>query len=132
MPKAVDRYPIILRAWDSRNNRMLTDQAHIFGSIASGIEGLIPQQWIGHLDDSPENKMIFLGDICDIEIKNEFGSMQAYMAIVGFNTDKAGYTYDIFNSEYVFSGEIVKAYVKGNIYENRELYENNRVKPQTD
>lgn len=111
-----------LRAWDSVNNRMIYDHKEVVMALYVNAPEYIFMQWIGHFDDSPEKRKIFMGDICDIEILNDFGSASKYRAIVAFNAEKAQFSYDIFDSTgTLFPGQKMgKTIVVGTQYENPE------------
>ena len=111
-----------MRAWDSVAGRMIWNHKEALFRLYSEDPGVIFMQWIGHFDDSPERKKIFMGDICEVELINDFGSASKYTSIVGFNAEKAQFTYDIFDSKgALFPGQKMgKTIVVGNQYENPE------------
>lgn len=122
MPGFVKNYTFKIRVFDEINKKMITDQQEARRLLWLAPANYVMSQWIGHIDDSDDRVEICLGDICDVHLVNEFGSVEIYKAIVGFNPEKAQFTYDVFNSKQVMGTRLLKAYVTGNIYENPEQF----------
>ena len=117
-------YTLILRAFNKGSLMMTYDMEEIYDIFGGRKKGYEIMQWIGHYDDSVEKKKVFVADLCEVMLQNEFGSTTTHKAIVGFNPSKASYEYEIFDGAPSLAGRLVSAVVIGNLHETPEIFKN--------
>jgi len=117
MPQYTQHYRPIFRAFDTERRLMIYDEREALAVVNT--PGFVTMQWIGQTDDSPEQRKIFQGDICAIEIRNSFGSITKHISQVGYDAKTAQYIHDIIENKtrIVIGGDIIRAVVIGHAYE---------------
>ncbi len=123
-------FPREYRAWNLDENRMMNEKELISAGFSIAPDGLPSYRdkpfacvvmWRTGLEDSKKNAL-FEGDICKVDIQNEFGSLTQDYAIMRWVEESGAFILKIPAS---FNGivNVVNAVRLGNEFANPELKE---------